>query len=296
MSNSKQGSILRLAVPSIVSNITVPLLGLCDVTIMGHVGGATHIAAIAVGSMIFNVIYWLFGFLRMGTSGLTAQAYGYTNSCEESPNLPSPGVSNLPPPSSLLLPPSSILRQSLLTALAIGLFIVVLQVPLKWLTFYLMHPTADVARLCTPYYYICIWGAPPMLGLYALTGWFIGMQDTRTPMVVAISQNIINIVTSLILVIGFHLGIVGVALGTLIARWAGFLMALAFLAHKYHLTHPFTPPFGGTGGGFWFTPIHHNTATLDGHTMLHGFDNTVGIFIFYIKLNIFYLNTAYSKL
>ena len=250
-SNSKQGSILRLAVPSIVSNITVPLLGLCDVTIMGHVGGATHIAAIAVGSMIFNVMYWLFGFLRMGTSGLTAQAYGYSKSSEETPSLPSPGDSNLLHPSSFLLPPSSILRQSLLTALTIGLFIVLLQVPLQWLTFYLMHPTADVVPLCTPYYYICIWGAPAMLGLYALTGWFIGMQDTRTPMVVAISQNIINIAASLLLVIVFRLGIVGVALGTLIAQWAGFLLALAFLARKYHLTHPFTPPFGGAGGGFF---------------------------------------------
>lgn len=219
--NSK--SILRLAVPSIVSNITVPLLGLCDVTIMGHVGGATHIGAIAVGSMIFNVIYWLFGFLRMATSGLTAQAYGYYSKIDD-------GREN----KEYRHPtPHSILHQSLLMALSIALLIVLLQVPLKWFTFYLMHPTADVARLCTPYYYICVWGAPAMLGLYALTGWFIGMQDTRTPMFIAIGQNIVNIGTSLLLVVVFHLGIVGVALGTLIAQWVGFLAALTAVAHKY---------------------------------------------------------------
>lgn len=216
----KSRSILRLAVPSIVSNITVPLLGLCDVTIMGHVGGATHIAAIAVGSMIFNVMYWLFGFLRMGTSGLTAQAYGRQSNGDLAPS------------------PQSILRQSLLTAVAIGLLFVVVQVPLKWLTFWLMHPTAEVARLCTPYYYICIWGAPAMLGLYALTGWFIGMQDTRTPMVIAIGQNIVNIALSLFLVLALGLGVRGVALGTLIAQWAGFLMAIGFLASKYRLKVP----------------------------------------------------------
>ena len=200
--------ILALALPSIASNVTVPLLGLCDVTIMGHIGGATSIAAIAVGSMVFNVMYWLFGFLRMGTSGLTAQAYGREVSTQ------------------------GVLSSSLLAGLALGLAIVVLQVPLQWLAFRLMQMQADVAALCTPYYYICVWGAPAVLALYSLTGWFIGMQDTRTPMAIAIGQNVLNIAVSLFLVIVLRMGIVGVALGTMCSQWAAFLAALLFVRRK----------------------------------------------------------------
>ena len=202
--------ILRLALPSIVSNITVPLLGLCDVTIMGHVGGATHIAAIAIGSMIFNVMYWLFVFLRMSTSGLTAQAYGARRWDLT----------------------QATLRRGMTMALGFGLAIVVLQVPLRSLTFWLMQASGEVERLCTPYYYICIWGAPAVLGLYVLTGWLIGMQNTRVPMMIAIGQNVVNIAVSLILVIGFGMGIKGVALGTLIAQWAGFLVGILLLRRE----------------------------------------------------------------
>lgn len=196
--------ILRLALPSIVSNITVPLLGLCDVTIMGHVGGAESIGAIAVGSMIFNVMYWLFVFLRMSTSGLTAQAYGAGQWGET----------------------RRILRRSLTMALLFGLAVVVLQVPLKWLTFWLMQADGEVAAMCTPYYYICIWGAPAVLGLYVLMGWLVGMQNTRLPMMIAIGQNVVNIVLSLVLVIGFGMGLVGVAIGTLVAQWMAFIVGL----------------------------------------------------------------------
>ena len=197
-------NILRLALPSIVSNITVPLLGLCDVAIMGHVGGAMHIGAIAVGSMIFNVMYWLFVFLRMSTSGLTAQAYGA-------------GRWNTT---------RHIRRRHLTMALCFGGAIIVLQEPLRLLTFWLLQAEGDVATLCTPYYYICVWGAPAVLGLYVVTGWLIGMQNTRLPMVIAIGQNIVNIATSLVLVLVFDMGIVGVAIGTLVAQWVGFLVAL----------------------------------------------------------------------
>ena len=197
--------ILRLALPSIVSNITVPLLGLCDVAIMGHVGGARHIGAIAIGSMIFNVMYWLFVFLRMSTSGLTAQAYGATR-WDIARN---------------------VRRRHLAMALCFGGAIVILQEPLRLLTFWLMQAEGDVAALCTPYYYICIWGAPAVLGLYVVTGWLVGMQNTRLPMVIAIGQNVVNIATSLVLVLVFDMGITGVAVGTVVAQWAGFLVALA---------------------------------------------------------------------
>lgn len=246
--------ILALAFPSIVSNITVPLLGLCDVTIMGHIGGATSIAAIAVGSMVFNVVYWLFGFLRMGTSGLTAQAYGRETRGEslgvsgENGGVSgenggvrgmSSGVSgNLPPPTPHPSPPKKsptpqqILSSSLSAGLLLGVVIMVLQVPLQWLAFWLMQMQPEVAALCTPYYYTCVWGAPAVLGLYSLTGWFIGMQDTRTPMAIAIGQNVMNIALSLTLVIVLHMGIVGVALGTLVSQWAAFLAALLCARRK----------------------------------------------------------------
>lgn len=203
--------ILRLALPSIVSNITVPLLGLCDVTIMGHVGGARHIGAIAVGSMIFNVIYWLFGFLRMGTSGQTAQAYGGRKMDEA----------------------TALLRRTLFVALCLGLLFVLFQIPLRHLAFKLMQATPDVEQIAIPYYNICIWGAPAMLGLYVLAGWFIGMQNTRIPMFIAIAQNIVNMTLSLVLVLGFGLGVEGVALGTLIAQWTGFLASLLLLRVHY---------------------------------------------------------------
>ena len=213
--NRLNRQILQLALPSIISNITVPLLGLCDVTIMGHIGGATHIGAIAVGSMIFNVMYWLFVFLRMGTSGLTAQAYGKGGEARDRD-----GGTRFAPS------PKRILQISLFIGIMLGVAIVMLQIPLKHLMFWLMQVTDDVRELCTPYYYICIWGAPAVLGLYSLSGWFIGMQNTRIPMAIAICQNIVNIATSLLLVLEFRMGIVGVALGTLVSQWTAFIAAL----------------------------------------------------------------------
>ncbi len=208
---SRDRQIVLLALPSIVQNITVPLLGLCDVAIMGHIGDAVAIGAIAVGSMVFNVMYWLFGFLRMGTSGLTSQALGARR----------------------LDATVQTLRQGLLLALAIGLAIVVLQRPLRTLALWLMQPTADVGALCRPYYDICVWGAPAVLGLYALTGWYVGMQNTRTPMLIAIVQNVVNILLSLLFVFAFGLGIEGVALGTLAAQWSGFALSALLLWHYY---------------------------------------------------------------
>jgi MATE family multidrug resistance protein len=202
--NAHAREILQLALPSIVSNITVPLLGLADVAIMGHIGNARYIGAIAVGSMIFNVIYWLFGFLRMGTSGLTAQAYGARQPNET----------------------ASVLRRSLTVALSAGVLILLFQWPIRLLALWLMRPSQDVALLVTPYFNICVWGAPAMLGLYALTGWFVGMQNTRIPMVVAIGQNILNIMASVAFVFALGMQVEGVALGTVLAQWAGFIAAL----------------------------------------------------------------------
>ena len=195
--------ILQLAIPSIVSNITVPLLGLIDVAIVGHLGSAAYIGAIAVGGMLFNIIYWLFGFLRMGTSGMTSQAFGQRDLKE--------------------------VTRVLLRAVGVGLFIalcrVLLQYPIRKIAFLLIDATPEVRELATVYFNICVWGAPAVLGLYGFAGWFIGMQNSRFPMFIAITQNVVNIVASLSFVYLLDMKIEGVALGTLIAQYAGFFMA-----------------------------------------------------------------------
>ena len=206
--------ILQLAVPSIISNITVPLLGLVDVAIVGHIGDAAYIGAIAVGSMLFNVVYWLFGFLRMGTSGMTSQALGRRDLAEV----------------------MRLLIRSLGIGVGIGLLFFILQ---KWLIgcgLWAMSPEADVVELARRYCYVCIWGAPAVLGLYGFTGWFIGMQNTRIPMMVSLTQNVVNIIASLLLVFVGKMTVEGVALGTVIAQWWGFLMAcLLFRLHYRRL-------------------------------------------------------------
>ena len=173
--------ILQIALPSIVSNITVPLLGLIDVAIVGHLGSPAYIGAIAVGGMLFNIIYWIFGFLRMGTSGMTSQAYGKRD---------------LPEIVRLLI-------RSVGIGLAVALCLILLQVPIRQAAFQIIRPTEEVREMATLYFHICIWGAPAMLGLYGLSGWYIGMQNSRIPMYIAITQNIVNIMASLSLVCFF---------------------------------------------------------------------------------------------
>lgn len=196
--------VFKLALPSIISNITVPLLGIIDLTIVGHMGDVIYIGAIAIGTMIFNVLYWLFGFLRMGTSGMTSQALGRRDLTEA----------------------MRLLVRSLTISTAIAAIFIVFQLPIRWMALSIMQPTEQIAEQAAIYFSICIWGAPAMLGLYGLTGWFIGMQNTRIPMLVSIFQNIVNIVASVTFVFGFGMKIQGVALGTLTAQWTGFLLAL----------------------------------------------------------------------
>lgn len=203
--------ILQLAIPSIVSNITVPLLGLVDVAIVGHLGSASYIGAIAVGGMLFNMIYWIFGFLRMGTSGMTAQVYGKRDLTE--------------------------VVRTLLRAVGVGLLISlglwILQSPILRGAFVLIDATEEVKRWASLYFNICIWGAPAVLGLYGFAGWFIGMQNSRFPMFIAITQNIVNIAASLCFVFVLGMKVEGVALGTLIAQYAGLFMAFALWLKYY---------------------------------------------------------------
>ena len=217
--------ILRLAIPSIISNITVPLLGLVDVAITGHMG-AQYMAAIAVGSMVFNLIYWLFTFLRYATGGLTAQAYGNAPSSHD--NIPA----------SLFLP----LNDGLRVAGFFALLLMLLQAPLFQLLMWIIEPEEALMPIVHTYYNICIWGAIPSLSLHVLTGWFVGMQNTKYPMYVAIAQNIINILLSLIFVYVFQMKIEGVALGTVIAQWAGGLMAWRLIPKSESESEPTPTP------------------------------------------------------
>lgn len=203
--------ILRLAIPSIISNITVPLLGLVDVAITGHMGDTRYMAAISVASMIFNLMYWLFSFLRFGTGGLTAQAYGRKDPQEC----------------------GALLIRSHATCLLIALTIVVLQVPILKLALMAIAPEADLIEPITHYYNICIWSTFPSLALYAFNGWFVGMQNTRMPMIISISQNIVNIALSYTFVYAMEMKIEGVALGTLLAQWFGAIMAIVIASMKY---------------------------------------------------------------
>lgn len=209
--NSIHRDILQIALPAIVSNITVPLLGLIDVAIVGHLGSAAYIGAIAVGGMMFNVIYWIFGFLRMGTSGLTSQALGarHLDECVR------------------------LFVRSLSIGLAVALLLIMLQVPIRTVALLVMQPTAEVSALASTYFNICIWGAPAMLASFAITGWLIGMQNSRIPMLVAIMQNVINIVASLFFVFVMGMKVEGVALGTLIAQYGGLLVAVLLCMKHY---------------------------------------------------------------
>lgn len=209
--------ILHIALPSIISNITVPLLALVDTTIVGHLGSASYIAAIALGGMIFNMIYWLFNFLRMGTGGLTAQAYG-ANQHQAT---------------------SYILLRSLTIAGGIALTLLLLQRPIFQVTFHIVTATAEVRSLASIYFNILIWGAPAMLALYSFTGWFLGMQNARIPMCIAITQNVVNIAVSTLLVFGCHLKIEGVALGTLISQYTALLLAVIFCLTKFDVKQHF---------------------------------------------------------
>lgn len=203
--------ILKLAIPSIVSNITVPLLGLVDVTIVGHLGAASYIGAIAVGGLLFNILYWNFGFLRMGTSGLTSQAYGRKDADAE----------------------VRVLVQAVSVGILSSLVILLLQYPVERLAFYFLDTSAEVERSAITYFRVCVWGAPAVLVMYGFKGWFIGMQNSRFPMYIAIAVNVINILCSLCFVFGLGMKVEGVALGTVVAEWSGLVIAVGLWLKKY---------------------------------------------------------------
>ena len=208
---SLNSQILRLAIPSILANITIPLVGIVDTAIVGHIANATYIGGIAIGTMLFDLLYWNFGFLRVGTSGMTAQAYGRGDGVEC----------------------ARLLTQSVSIAL-IGAVVLWL---IQWLfvtaVLAIVPCSTEVAAFAREYFFIRIWAAPATLSLMAFKGWFIGMQDTVSPMITDIVVNVVNMTVSYVLAVYTPLEALGVAYGTLVAQFTGLLLALVICLFKY---------------------------------------------------------------
>lgn len=214
--------ILKLAVPSILANITVPIVGMVDVAVAGHLdaNAATMIGGIAIGSMLFDLLYWNFGFLRVGTGGLAAQAYGRGDRKEC----------------------ARILARAVGIAMACALVLIAIQWVFVKAAFLVVDCTPQVRELASQYFFVRIWAAPATLSLMAFKGWFIGMQDSVRPMIADIVVNGMNVLASVGLALGLtiggtqiipSIGFKGIALGTVIAQWTGLATAFVMLAVKY---------------------------------------------------------------
>ena len=204
-------SILRLAIPNIISNITVPLLGLVDMMLMGHLDSVAYIGAIGLGGTIFSVMYSIFSFMRAGTTGFTAQAFGAHDRQEI----------------------SYAFYRSICIAFIATVLVLSLQRPIEWIAMQLLNGSDEVLAFTSDYFRVRIWAAPAVLCLYTFNGWYIGMQNTTIPMVIAILINVVNIGLSVLFVNVFDMGVVGVALGTVIAQYTGLLTALVFMLVRY---------------------------------------------------------------
>ena len=200
----------RLSIPNILSNITAPLLGLVDTALMGNYGSAKDIGAMALGTTLFNLVYWVFGFLRMGTSGFTAQAFGRKDKKAI----------------------SEILFLGLSMALCLSFCLLALQLPIIELGLFFFDGSAEVEHITRNYFTIRVWALPAGLLLFVFVGWFLGMQNSHAVMWIVISANLTNILFSAWFVIGLDLGVVGVAWGTVVAQYLA--LALAVLLFRYH--------------------------------------------------------------
>ena len=224
--------ILSLAAPSILANITVPLVGMADIAVAGHLGGGSGAAAliggITIGTMLFDLLYWNFAFLRSGTGGLTAQAYG---------RLLAGSTATVMPGTDRASSLRSILLRALRIAMLSGVALIALQWVVLWLAFLLVDCTPEVRELASEYFKIRIWAAPATLSLFAFKGWFIGLQDTVRPMIADLLVNGLNILLSFGLGFGLcglpAMGFAGVAAGTLIAQWCGFTYAAIAAWRKF---------------------------------------------------------------
>ena len=211
--------VVTIALPIIISNATVPLIGFVDTVVVGQLGEAYLIGGVAVGATIFSYLYWVFGFLRMGTTGLTAQALGAQNGAEIAANL----------------------YRALLIASAAGVGMIVAQSLIALAAFYVMGASAAVETAARTYFAIRIWAAPAGLINFALLGWFIGMGRAGLAFVTQIFLNILNMLLAVVFVLGLELGIPGVGAAALIAEWAaaalGLYLAWAILVRRGYKAH-----------------------------------------------------------
>ena len=203
--------ILRLAIPSILANITIPLVGLVDTAIVGHISDAHAIGGIAIGTMLFDLLYWNFGFLRVGTSGMTAQAFGRGDR-EQCARL---------------------FTQSVGIALIGAALIWLLQWLFVTAALAIVPCSAEVASFARDYFFVRVWAAPATLSLMAIKGWFIGMQDTVSPMITDMVVNVVNMAVSYALAVYTPMGALGVAYGTVVAQLTGLLLSVIILLWKY---------------------------------------------------------------
>ena len=202
--------VLNIALPIVLSNATVPILGAVDTGVVGQMGLAAPIGAVGIGAIIISAIYWMFGFLRMGpvglTAGLTAQAAGNGDDAEV----------------------SALLTRGLLIGAGAGVLIVLLQIPLFWAAFALSPGSAEVEGLARSYMTIRVWSAPAAIALYAITGWLIAQERTSAVLVIQVWMNGLNILLDFWFVLGLGWGVEGVAFGTFLAEWSGAALGLWF--------------------------------------------------------------------
>lgn len=203
--------LLKLAIPNILSNLTVPLVSLVDVGLMGHMPGPNYIIAIGFGVMIFNFMYWSFGFLRMGTTGITAQAFGAEKK-------------------TLLV---ETFYRALLIGLSAGVLLILFQAYIFDLAMLLIKPESLVQELIRSYFKIRIFAAPAAIGIFALTGWFFGVQNSKAALILAIAVNGANALLSYLFVVHYNMGMDGVAWGTLLGQYIGLLVGLLLIIIQY---------------------------------------------------------------
>ncbi len=208
--------VLHIAIPIVLSNATVPILGAVDTGVIGQLGAAAPIGAVGIGAIILSSLYWVFGFLRMGTTGLTAQAIGAKDSNET----------------------AALLSRSLMIGIGAGVAIILLQIPLFWAAFKLAPASSEVETLAVTYLKIRVFSAPAAIALYGITGWLIAHERTRAVLILQFWMNGLNIVLDLLFVLTFHWGVEGVAAATFIAEWSGLALGL-YLSRS------------GFSGGLW---------------------------------------------
>ena len=237
----------RLAGPIILANLSVPLLGVVDTAVVGHLGDPVFIGAVAVGTLIFNFLYWSFGFLRMSTTGLTAQAWGAGNTDEV----------------------NGVVVRALMLAAVIGLLILVLQWTILWLALSFLGASPRVEHLAAIYFDIRVWAAPATLAGYAILGWLFGLQRAGAALLLQVSINGLNIVLDLVFVFGFGWGVAGVALATVVSQYFGLGLGLWMLARARR---------GGDAGRWRFSP-RREAARLRGMLKVNGniFVRTLGL-------------------